>query len=456
MVDGESRRDGGPDRGFGAQLRRRRTAAGLSLADLAGLVHYSKSYLSRIETGAKPPGVDLARRCDAMLEAEGSLAALVREDEEPGTGAGPQSAADDGALWADDESQVWIMELSQGGASRFTPVGRRAAAPGPAGLPGDQSLLGLTVSPAAPLSRALAARTVPVDPFVVMFGQLRRLGQEASPAIVLPTVIAQAHALQGIAASARGGRQASLLLLAARYAEYAGWLAQESGDPRAALWWTDRAVEMAAAADDREMGANALIRRAVVALYRDDAMQTIELARLAQADRSISPRIRGLAALQEAQGHALAGDRSSCERTLEQGSVLLDAAARDDAAVLALGPMSTPDFAAVIRGWCYHDLGRPEAAADILDPELERLPEAARRSYARFGARLALCKAAAGDVDSACELAGQVVDAAVVVDSATVRVELGRLAHSLARWSARPEVQDVRRRLIQALQGAAV
>lgn len=436
--------DAAPDPAFGAELRRRRTGAGLSLADLAGLVHYSKSYLSRIETGAKAPATDLARRCDAALEADGALAALVPDGEEP-------EAEAQWAQWAHDESRVWVMELSEDGTSRFTPVSRRTAL-----AAGGASLLGLTVSPAAPVSRALMADTVPVDSFVAVFGQLRRLGQGASPAIVLPTVIAQAHALQGIAASARGERRASLLLLAARYAEYAGWLAQESGDPRAALWWTDRAVEMATAADDREMAANALIRRAVIALYRDDATQTIELARQAQADRSISPRIRGLAALQEAQGHALAGDRSSCERTLDQGSLLLDAADRDDPPVLALGSVSTPDFAAAIRGWCYHDLGRPEQAADVLDPELERMPETARRAYARFGARLALSKAAAGDIDSACVLAWQVVDAAIVVDSATVRVELGRLAHALARWSGRPEVQAVRMRLTQALQGAPV
>ena len=41
---------------FGAELRRRRVAAGLSLAQLAARIHYSKGYLSKIETGHKPPG----------------------------------------------------------------------------------------------------------------------------------------------------------------------------------------------------------------------------------------------------------------------------------------------------------------------------------------------------------------------------------------------------------------
>jgi transcriptional regulator with XRE-family HTH domain len=62
---------------FGAELRRLRTAAGLSLTGLAGLVHYSKGYLSKIETGHQRPHPDLARRCDAVLDAAGTLTALV-------------------------------------------------------------------------------------------------------------------------------------------------------------------------------------------------------------------------------------------------------------------------------------------------------------------------------------------------------------------------------------------
>lgn len=40
---------------FGAQLRRRREAAGLSLTELASLTHFTKGYLSKIETGQARP-----------------------------------------------------------------------------------------------------------------------------------------------------------------------------------------------------------------------------------------------------------------------------------------------------------------------------------------------------------------------------------------------------------------
>src|SRR5262249_29381652 len=146
--------------------------------------------------------------------------------------------------------------------------------------------------------------------------------------------------------------------LAARHAEYAGWLAQESGDAQAAVWWTDTAVRMAGRDEDAEMTANALVRRAVIALYQDDAYETIQLGQNAQQVSGSGPRVRGLAALHEAQGHALAGEDAFCEQALDRGAKLL-LAAQNDMPELALGSVSTPDFAAAVRGWCYYDLGRP-------------------------------------------------------------------------------------------------
>lgn len=427
---------------FGGELRRLRTEAGVSLAELARRVHYDKSYLSKIESGAKRPAASVARRCDAALGADGALAALV-----PSPAAGAKPAGADGPAGAatpsDEEGQVWVMELTADGTCRFIPLSRREAL-----TAGGGSLLGAMVAVQGP--PAAAAPRMPFEPFVAMFGQLRRLGQTVSPALVLPTVISQVHVLRGMAANG-GGRRDQLMLLAARHAEFAGWLAQECDDTRAALWWTDTAVKMATATGDRDMPANAFVRRAVIAIYRDDAAQTIALAQRAQEHGSASPRVRGLAALQEAQGHALAGDASACERSLERGTTLMQAASLEEPGELALGPTHTPDLAAMIRGWCYHDLGRPASAAEILDPQLARIPRTSGRTFARYGARLALSQAASGDVDSACRITSEVVDAAVAVDSATVRTELGRLSRTLARWSTQQKVREVRARLSDAL-----
>lgn len=72
---------------FPAQLRRLRVQRGLSLADLARQTHYSKGYLSKIETGSKRVTVDVARRCDDVLQAGGELLRMVRETGAPEAGA---------------------------------------------------------------------------------------------------------------------------------------------------------------------------------------------------------------------------------------------------------------------------------------------------------------------------------------------------------------------------------
>ncbi|MER6200094.1 helix-turn-helix domain-containing protein [Streptomyces sp. NPDC001586] len=83
---------------FPAQLRRLRVQRGLSLADLARQTHYSKGYLSKIETGSKRVTVDVARRCDDVLRAGGELLRMVRETGAPGAGgaAGTEQPADAG------------------------------------------------------------------------------------------------------------------------------------------------------------------------------------------------------------------------------------------------------------------------------------------------------------------------------------------------------------------------
>jgi len=62
---------------FGGELRRLRSAAGLSLRGLAARVHYSKGYLSKIETGSKRATIDVAHRCDQILGVEGELLRLL-------------------------------------------------------------------------------------------------------------------------------------------------------------------------------------------------------------------------------------------------------------------------------------------------------------------------------------------------------------------------------------------
>lgn len=426
---------------FGTELRRLRQAAGLSLSGLARKVHYSKGYLSKIETGAKPARDDLARRCDAVLSADGQLASLVP----PSDTIGKDNIADD---FGESGQVVWTMTLDPDRTSRFASIPRR-----------DVLMMGAAMTlclSARPGSLAAATRNdATLQSFYLLFDQTRQLGQKISPSVVLPSVITNTHALRELAAAAPNRAWPKLLLLASRYAEYAGWMSQESGQDGAALWWTAQAVEMAAEAGDSDLAAYALVRRALITLYRGDPIQTVELARQAQAHPKVPARIRGLAAQREAQGHALSGDYNHCRRLLDKAARLLAISTTDPDGGPMMGTSTVADPVTMATGWCLHDLGRSREAAEILDRELARVPRSALRARARFGARRALAYACSGEVDHACELVKDVVDAAEVVDSATVRLDLGQLARTLSRWHAHGPVRDVQPHLIAALRTSA-
>jgi transcriptional regulator with XRE-family HTH domain len=403
---------------FGAELRRRRQDAGLSLAALARLVHYSKSHLSKVETGRKPPSPDLAQRCDAALEADGALIG------------GAASATPPALAPAEAATSVWTMRLAADGSGYFDG--------------GTVLRWGLT-----PGSRPPPDAEPAIEVFRSMFDHVRGLGQSLAPAALLPILVAQTHALRLLAQRGAGTERVNGLLLASRFAEYTGWISQESGDDRAALWWTDQAVEMAEAAGDRELGAYANVRRALVALYRHDPIATVALARQA-GSAHCGPRIRGLAAQREAQGHAIAGDYDACRRALDRAATLL----RDfpsNSPDPVIGTSTVDDPVAMVTGWCLFDLGRPASAAEIIERELSRVPEHALRSRTRYGARLALALAGAGEVEHACAVADPVVAGASHVDSATIRTDLRHLARTLSRWYSNRDVRQLLPRLNAAL-----
>jgi hypothetical protein len=204
---------------------------------------------------------------------------------------------------------------------------------------------------------------------------------------------------------------------------------------------------LAAAAGDRDLGPYSLIRHALLALYQGDAVTTMAAARSAQ-EQDCSARVRGLAAQREAQGRALAGDQNGCLRDLDRAAELLAVAAGRDAAI---GSWTVADPVASARGWCLTDLGRHAEAAETLKPVLAQIASTAVRSRARHGARLALAYAWAGETDQACAVAGPVIDAMPVVDSATIRSDLRQLRTVLGRRPRRGVVSALLLRLNHAL-----
>ncbi|MFD4640870.1 XRE family transcriptional regulator [Lentzea sp. NPDC058436] len=273
------------------------------------------------------------------------------------------------------------------------------------------------------------------------FERLRDKGLRASPQEVLEPLRALQRTVYGLARETSGPVGTRLVLLAARIAEYTGWMCQEAGDEQGALWWTRHASELSRAAGDPDITSHAFAREAGLALYRRDASATITLARQAQRIGRAGSRVLALAVRREAQGHALAGDRAAAERAFDRAANQMPSAV-PDSPYPVLGS-SVPDPLELARGWALSDLGLHTEAAAVLDEQLTLVPASSRRTLARFRTRRSLALALSGEVDESCRTIARALDDVAHVDSATVRTDLRQLSRTLGRWHNHGAVREV-------------
>ena len=96
---------------------------------------------------------------------------------------------------------------------------------------GLSDLAGLARTSAGQLSNLEHGRRSPTTAVAsTILDNLRNIGQECGPRRVLPVLVASAQTLRNLAVEINGARACAMWLLAARFAEYAGWMWQESGN----------------------------------------------------------------------------------------------------------------------------------------------------------------------------------------------------------------------------------
>jgi transcriptional regulator with XRE-family HTH domain len=396
---------------FGQELRQQRQNAGLSLTQLAQQVHYSKGYLSKIESDVKPPNVTFARLCDMALGTGGSLVALA-------AGARTEQADEQ----ASDLPADYLLHEREDGWLHAVPS-----------------------SATAVLSNPDAA----VALFQARLHQTRSLGDLLNAALVLPMLIGETHVLRGLASTAVEAPIAQQLwFLAAQYGELAGRMFQEIGDDRQALWWTTYAARLAARGGSSDLEYSMLLHQAEMALDRDDPFEALSFTKKIQDAPSLSARTYALAAQRAAQAQALLGDFDSCMRELDRASALLDAQTNSGVADEGVASHSI-DLA---RGWALFDLGRSVDAAAVLGDVFDQMPSERVRERTRVGVRLALTLAVTDDIDRACQLISELLPAIQQLDSATIRHDLRLLQRELRRRNSRREVQDLLPAMTEAIR----
>jgi transcriptional regulator with XRE-family HTH domain len=426
---------------LGAEIRTLRQARGLTLEALGALIGFSAQHISEVERAKASVSEPFVAACDRALDARGALVALLppvlweralqRHDR---AAARHRSAGD---VPVDAESQALTRA---DGAARYAESQPPSKAEEDVEPLSRRSLIGTGVGAAlglGPTTPPAAARDL--DPglvlhWVQLLSVLDRHDAMFGPHEVLTAVRNEVALIAQHRRLARGELRTQLLRVESRWSGFASWLAHDAGEARLGDQWATRALRLAHAAGYQDMIAWILMRQSEWAATRPDPRRAIAFAEAARRTPETRDQIRAVCTLRAAQGHALANDQASCERSLAQArTVLLDRrdTAGDTARQELGGYTVTRPYVLADEARCWIQL-RPHTAMTMYQDALRLWPRDRTRSRGVQQARLALACEAANEPERAAAEGLKALEIAQATKSDLTARELKRLNRRLA------------------------
>jgi len=264
---------------------------------------------------------------------------------------------------------------------------------------------------------------------------------------VISTVGEQLGLLTELCKNARGQLRIDLLKTGASYAEFASLHCSDMGNIQAATYWIDRAMEWAIEADDRNTVGYVLRRKSFQAAGARDAGRTIGLAQAAQRENPLTARVRALACLQEARGHALDRNEAACQRKIDEADELITDGAHRDDIESDLGYFCTKVHVEVHQAACWTELGHPQRAIGLFHQGLNALPVTNYCNRGEYLSWQAHAHIANNDPEQAVAVGQQSLAIVLATGYNRAKNELQRLAAKLASWAELPAVRDFTQQL---------
>jgi len=276
-----------------------------------------------------------------------------------------------------------------------------------------------------------------------MLAVSRRMDDRTGPRDLLDAVAGQVRMVKRLIPRADTKAEVPLLSVAGEMAQFAGWLAYDSGQHALALNFYDQGRDWALTGEDWSLASYIDSRRASVAVIEGDAQAAIASAKAAQHHGQIHDLVLAWAVRTEALAHARAGDGARSAAKLLESERLIDRANTEDA----------PDFiyhfkaeweTPITRGTCFQYLRRGEEAVGAFTECLRAYPPERVRDRGLAHGRRALACLLDGHPDAALAEAQLALPVALDTGSARIMDDLRTLrAAALRRWPDNPSVRDL-------------
>jgi transcriptional regulator with XRE-family HTH domain len=285
-----------------------------------------------------------------------------------------------------------------------------------------------------------------------VFVQHIRADNLMGPHHLVDVVRAQAALLDQVLTGAKADVRNALTHLACRYNEFTGWLYQDAGDPKNAMYYTDRAMDYALGDDNPTQVAYLLMRKTNITNDMVNPSRALGLSDAGMRNHSrVAPRIRALILIQRARAHALDGDQDNCARAIDSAyHEVSHSDPKDD----DIAKFCTTEYIQMEAAATWTALGKADRAVPILEQALATWPTQMRRDLGLCQTRLAIAHASAGNVAAAGRIGNDAVTTASAATSARTLRDLNRLRGILAPWRRDEEVSELTDRIRQLTRAA--
>jgi tetratricopeptide (TPR) repeat protein len=301
--------------------------------------------------------------------------------------------------------------------------------------------------PDGPLVAATSGHTESAlaDSLLRTLDQYYDMDNLAGPQSVVNIAPQQLRLVESLLSRARDKDRKQLLYVGARYAEFAGWIYQDSGALNSAMQMSSVALDFAQEMGDDTLCSYILMRRSNIASDARRPELALKLADAALNEATnLPPRYRAVALRQRAHAFAQLNQLDDCTRTLELAFKFADRSVDSEK---DLAQYCTPEYVEMEAAHCWIELGQADRAIGTLQHSLVQWKPEYRRDLRLCLARLAVAHASSGQIENAVIVADRSLEIALDTKSFRTEDQLSRIPSILIAHGAEDEARRFDRKI---------